>query len=306
MKQFLFVFVLLMHSFFSISQEIKVSSGSIQRLLEFKSKFVASRTIDVWLPDGYSKNEKYAVLYMNDGQMLFDAETTWNKQAWEVEECVSKLIATNSIKKSIVVGIWNNPKKRHPEYFPQKPYESLTVDEKSFVTSKLIEKGRITEEFSPISDAYLKFLVTELKPFIDSNFATKKGKKNTFIAGSSMGALLSMYAICEYPKIFGGAICMSTHWPGIFSLENNPIPAAFLAYLKNNLPDPKNHCLYFDYGNQTLDALYPEIQIKVDAIVRLKGYTDENWSTKFFNGDDHSEQSWRNRLHFPLVFILRK
>lgn len=295
-----------MHTFFLISQEVKVRSGSIQRIVDFKSEFVDARTIDVWLPDGYSNDEKYAVLYMNDGQMLFDAATTWNKQSWEVADCVGKLIATNTIKKCLVVGIWNNPKKRHPEYFPQKPYESLSVAEKSFVSSKLIENGRITAAFDPISDAYLKFIVTELKPFIDSNFATKKGNKDTFIAGSSMGGLLSIYAICEYPKVFGGAICMSTHWPGIFSLEKNPIPEALYSYLENQLPDPKNHCLYFDYGNQTLDALYPEIQLKVDKIVSQKGYTDKNWISKCFLGDDHSERSWKNRLHFPIEFMLRK
>jgi predicted alpha/beta superfamily hydrolase len=288
------------------SQEIKVTSGTIQRFLDFKSEFVAARNIDVWLPDGYSNNEQYAVLYLHDGQMLFDAETTWNKQAWEVDECAGKLVAEKKIKKFIVVAIWNNPNKRHPEYFPQKPYESLSKEQKSFVTFRLKEKGRITDDFKPISDDYLKFLVTELKPFIDRSFATKKSRKNTFIGGSSMGALVSIYAICEYPKVFGGAACMSTHWPGIFSLDNNPIPDAFLSYLNKNLPNPKNHSIYFDCGDQTLDALYPALQKKVDAIMNLKGYTNKNWNTKFFKGEEHSEQSWRKRLHVPLVFLLKK
>ena len=77
------------------------------------------------------------------------------------------------------------------------------------------------------SDAYLKFLVTELKPFIDSTFSVATDRSNTFIAGSSMGGLISMYAVCEYPAVFGGAACLSTHWPGIFTAENNPIPEAF-------------------------------------------------------------------------------
>ena len=71
------------------------------------------------------------------------------------------------------------------------------------------------------SDNYLKFLVKELKPFIDSSFSTLKDQQNTFIAGSSMGGLISMYAICEYPLVFGGAACLSTHWPGIFTMINN-------------------------------------------------------------------------------------
>lgn len=288
------------------AQEVKVSSGSLKRFPSFKSQFIDARNIDVWLPDGYSNTEKYAVLYMHDGQMLYDAATTWNKQAWEVDEVAGKLIADSKTRKFIVVGIWNNDQKRHPEYFPQKPFESLTKEQKEFVTKQLIEKGRIKDSFNPISDLYLKFLVTELKPFIDKTFATKKDRGNTFIAGSSMGGLISMYAICEYPKVFGGAACMSTHWPGIFSVENNPIPDAFINYLKANLPNPKNHKIYFDYGDQTLDALYKPYQEKVDVVMKAKGFTDKNWSTQFFPGKDHSEKSWNERLAIPFVFLLGK
>ena len=76
-----------------ISQEIKVNSGTIKHFKNFESKFVDSRNISVWLPDGYSDKEKYAVLYMHDGQMLFDPELTWNKQAWKIDEIAGKLIS---------------------------------------------------------------------------------------------------------------------------------------------------------------------------------------------------------------------
>ncbi|PWA05045.1 alpha/beta hydrolase [Flavobacterium psychrotolerans] len=288
------------------AQEVKVSAGKVQRFENFKSQFVDVRNIDVWLPDGYSDKEKYAVLYMHDGQMLYDAETTWNKQAWEVDDVAGKLISENKTQKFIVVGIWNSDQKRHPEYFPQKPYESLTQIQRDTITSQLQKAGKTTAVFKPFSDAYLKFLVTELKPYIDKTFSTKKDRKNTFIAGSSMGGLISMYAICEYPKVFGGAACMSTHWPGAFSAANNPIPDAFINYLKNNLPNPKNHKIYFDYGDQTLDVLYKPLQEKVDVVMKAKGFTDKNWITKFFPGKDHSEKSWHDRLDIPLVFLLKK
>jgi enterochelin esterase-like enzyme len=288
------------------TQEVKVSSGTVKRFINFKSKFVDARTIDVWLPEGYSNKKKYAVLYMQDGQMLYDASTTWNKQAWEVDSIAGKLIKENKVAQFIVVGIWNNDKKRHPEYFPEKPYESLSNDQKNTITSELQKAGRTTEVFKPISDNYLKFLVTELKPFIDQNFDTKKDMYHTFIAGSSMGALLSMYAICEYPNVFGGAICMSTHWPGTFSVENNPIPDAFVNYLKTHLPNPKKHTIYFDYGDKTLDALYKPLQEKVDLVMISKGFTKDNWITKFYLGQDHSEKSWRERLTIPLLFLLKK
>ena len=292
--------------FIAISQEVKVSSGKVQRFENFKSQLVNARNIDVWLPDCYSNKEKYAVLYMNDGQALYDAETTWNKQAWEVDEIAGKLIPDGKTKKFIVVGIWNNGPKRHPEYFPQKPFESLTQIQKDTVTAQLQKAGRTKEIFQPYSDLYLKFLVTELKPFIDKNFSTKPEQKNTFIAGSSMGGLISMYAICEYPKVFGGAACLSTHWPGTFTVANNPIPSAFVNYLNANLPNPKDHKIYFDYGDQTLDAMYKPLQEKVDIVMKAKGFTNKNWETKFFPGENHSEVAWAKRLDIPLLFLLKK
>lgn len=301
-KIFLVPFVLFaMHS---KSQDVKVSSGKVQRFENFKSNFVDARNVDVWLPDGYSDKEKYAVLYMHDGNMLYDAETTWNKQAWEVDQIAGKLIAENKTRKFIVVGIWNNGQKRHLEYFPQKAYESLGQIQKDSITAQIKKAGKTPAVFKPISDKYLKFIVKELKPFIDKKFATNSNKKNTFIAGSSMGGLISFYAICEYPKIFGGAACLSTHWPGLFAWENNPVPTALATYLKNNLPNPKNHKIYFDYGDQTLDALYPPLQQKIDVVMMEKGFKTKNWITKFFPGKDHSEASWRERFNIPLEFLL--
>ena len=299
------IVVALFFSCFLYCQVPKVSSGKIERFENFPSQYVDARNIDVWLPDGYSDKEKYAVLYMHDGQMLFDADITWNKQSWEVDETAGKLNAEGKIKKFIVVGIWNNGAKRHPEYFPQKPYESLTQIQRDTITAQLQKAGRVKEAFHPYSDLYLKFLVKEVKPFIDKTFSTKKDKSNTFIAGSSMGGLISMYGLCEYPNVFGGATCLSTHWPGTFSSENNPIPEAFKNYLQSKLKKIKKNKIYFDYGNQTLDAMYPPLQQKVDEMMKANGLTENNWITKYFPGKDHSEKSWAERLHFPLEFLLK-
>ena len=121
-----------------------------------------------------------------------------------------------------------------------------------------------------------------------------------------MGGLISMYAICEYPEIFSGAACLSTHWVGTHTLKNNPIPNSFINYLQDNLPDSKSHKIYFDTGDQILDALYPTIQNKVDRIMIENGYNDQNWVTKYYKGADHSEKSWNARLHVPLTFLLAK
>lgn len=288
------------------AQKAKVASGKIQHFADFKSQYVPARNIDVWVPDGYSDTEKYAVLYMHDGQMLFDATTTWNKQEWKADETAGKLIADGKTKKFIIVGISNGGAMRHSEYFPQKPFEALpqAVQDTIYAIGK--DKGNALFGGKINSDNYLKFIVTELKPFIDKTFSTKTDAANTVIAGSSMGGLISMYAICEYPDVFGGAACISTHWPGTRSLKNNPIPDAFFDYLSKHLPSKENHKLYFDCGDQELDAMYPRLQKRANYILYEAGYTDENSMTKFFEGKNHSEQAWAERLDIPLLFLLKK
>ncbi|NJB37766.1 alpha/beta hydrolase [Croceivirga sp. JEA036] len=287
------------------NQMPKVVGGTLERLENFKSEYVTARNVDIWLPKGYSNKNKYAVLYMHDGQMLYDADMAWNKQTWNVDDIASELLKENKVKPFIVVGIHNGGATRHPDYFPQKPYQSLSIAEKDTVTAQLKASTHVKSgDFTPNSDNYLKFLVKELKPYIDQKFSVKTNRKNTFIAGSSMGGLISMYAISEYPKVFGGAICMSTHWVGTFNLDNNPMPRAFLSYLKENLPNPRKHKIYFDCGDKTLDALYPEIQAKVDVVMKEHGYKSKNWQTRYFPGENHSEDAWQKRFSIPLKFML--
>ncbi|WP_396169091.1 alpha/beta hydrolase [Flavobacterium sp.] len=285
----------------------KVSSGTLERIENLSSKYITARNIDVWLPENYSFSKKYAVLYMHDGQMLYDSETTWNKQAWEVDAIMGKLLQENIIQDVIVVGIWNGGVTRHIDYFPQKPFESLTKNKQDSIYKANRSNGQSVFNNGKInSDNYLKFIVQEVKPMIDKKYSVYTDKAHTFVAGSSMGGLISLYAICEYPKIFGGAACLSTHWPGIFSLEHNPIPDAFFEYLKKHLPNPKGHKIYFDYGTATLDAMYQTLQTKADAIMKAKGYGTSNWMTRKFEGDDHSEKSWSKRFAIPMEFLLGK
>jgi enterochelin esterase-like enzyme len=285
----------------------KPSSGRIIRTENFSSKHVPARNVDVWLPDNYTASKKYAVLYMHDGQMLFDSSITWNKQEWGVDETLNQLMQQNKIRDCIVVGIWNGGKSRHPEYFPQKPFEALSKEKQQLVYSAYRSGGQSIFSGLPISsDNYLKFLVEELKPFIDKNYSTKTDASNTFVAGSSMGGLISLYALCEYPTIFGGAACLSTHWPGLFSMENNPVPAVFFSYLKNHLPSAKQHRIYFDHGTETLDSMYASLQLQVDAIMKQKKYRPSNWISRSWPGQDHSEKSWRSRLDIPITFLLKQ
>ena len=281
-----------------------VCSGKVDRLVSFPSKFISSRNIDIWLPKNYSPQQKYAVLYMHDGQMLFDANKTWNKQEWGVDETLTKLFANKDIKKCIVVGIWNTPN-RHSEYFPQKPFNSLPKAYKDSLLNKALKYGN-QKLFSKrvCSDNYLKFIVTELKPYIDKHYNVKKDSSNTFIGGSSMGGLISMYALFEYPSVFGGVICMSTHWLGTHQIKNNPIPIAFANYIEKNIRKLNTHKLYFDYDTETLDQIYEPYQKMINKVLKDKKY--KHFKSKKFKGHNHSENSWKMRLAIPFKFLLKK
>jgi predicted alpha/beta superfamily hydrolase len=271
-----------------------VSLGSIIRHW-FTSKIVDNRYVDVWLPVNYNKAHKYAVLYMHDGQMLFDSTSTWNKQAWNIDKTLGNLLAKGSIEPTIVVAIHNNGNKRHAEYFPEKVINTIPEPQKSQLDSLFVGSTR--------ADDYLNFIVTELKPFIDSNYSTYTDQQHTYMAGSSMGGLISLYAFCEYPNVFSRVACLSTHWIGTFT-DNTQIPDAIDAYLKDNLPGITNRIIYFDHGTAGLDALYQTYQSNVDKILANKGFTTLNWKSEVYNGADHNEKTWGERFDIPAVFIL--
>jgi hypothetical protein len=97
--------------------------------------------------------------------------------------------------------------------------------------------------------------------------------------------------------VFAGAGCLSTHWPAVRGVIGD--------YLQRVLPTAGNHKLYFDYGTRTLDAGYEVYQDQVDRVVRAKGYTpSRDWLTLKFEGAEHGEGAWRERVHRPLEFLL--
>jgi predicted alpha/beta superfamily hydrolase len=282
-----------------LAQTPKVSTGKLDFYENFQSMFVNPRNVAVWLPENYSPKKKYAVLYMHDGQNLFDSTITFNKQEWSIDETIGKLQKEGEIKECIVVGIWNTPYRRQ-EYYPAKAFYSIP---QHWQDSLLIDMGA-DKKTKPLSDKYLSFIVKELKPFIDKTYSTKPNRKNTFISGSSMGGLISLYAICEYPKIFGGAACISTHWTGSVYRNKLEIANGFMDYMKKYLPSPKTHKIYFDYGTETLDTWYKPYQLLANEIMQQKGFSQKNWTTKEFKGDAHDEKSWKRRFEIPAKFIL--
>jgi predicted alpha/beta superfamily hydrolase len=286
------------------TREGDYAGGTLLRIDDFPSNFIPPRKVDIWLPENYSKSKKYAVVYMHDGQMLFDSRITWNQQEWKVDEVSAQLMTDSITKNFIVVAPFNINELRHSEYFPQKPFESLSESVKD---SLFDEAKQNNFKFDSVtSDKYLSFIVKELKPYIDANYSVLTDQKNTFVMGSSMGGLISMYAICEYPKIFGGSASLSTHWPGGNPNDNDLLADTFFEYMESNLPSSKNHSIYFDYGTESLDKFYPKYAQRINLILKDKGYTKSNSRNLKFEGADHSELSWQKRLHVPLTFLLKK
>ena len=292
----------------SVAYKTELSAGNIERIEVFPSKYIASRTVDIWLPENYSATKKYAVLYMHDGQMLFDAETTWNKQEWNIDKTGGDLLAKGLLKHFIVVGIHSIASSRFFDLYPQKALNYIPKNTLEGIFS-IAKENNVDMDLSKFNgDAYLKFLIQELKPYIDRTYAVQPDKENTFVMGSSMGGLMSMYAICEYPEVFSGAACLSTHWIGMKydKVDTGSIATSFFDYIKDHMPDPNTHRIYFDFGTETLDQYYVEFEQEVNVLFKSKGYTNKNFENLKFEGADHTERSWQKRLDIPLTFLLKK
>lgn len=221
------------------------------------------RRIWIYLPDSYTTSGKtYPVLYMHDGQNVFDDATSGFGE-WGVDEALDSLGPKH--REIIVVAIDNGGEKRLNEY---SPYD--------------MEKYGKGE-----GDQYVDFLVQTLKPYIDKHYRTKKDGKNTFIAGSSMGGLISFYAILKYPKVFGGA--------GVFS------PAFWITpQLKNIDPQKAKKVkgkIYFYAGQMESESMVPDMlnvfeqmrkgsKAKMQSVIRAEG--------------KHNEPAWRKE--FPLFY----
>ncbi len=291
---------------FGLTSVAVADSGTIDTIEEFASEYVATRRVDIWLPDDYSATgPALPVIYAQDGQNLFRSETAaWGGNEWGVDETIAKLVAEKKIRSAIVVGIWNTPK-RFLEYGPQKPWESLPESTRQEMTVEMNELFGEGHGGKPLSDNYLKFMVKELKPYIDKNYNTLPGQPDTFTMGSSMGGLISIYAIARYPDVFGGAMCLSTHWPISIKIDRDDIADAIIGYLDTALPQAGNNRIYFDFGTETLDAWYEPHQGKMDKVMQSHGFVQgKDWITMKFEGEPHSEVAWKKRVHIPIEFML--
>ena len=265
-------------------------TGERQVLQAFPSAHVPARQVEVWLPPGYGRDttQRYPVLYLHDGQNVFDPATAFGGVDWGIDETMTRLIAERRVRPAIVVAVWNSPA-RAQEYMGAK---LLPAGSSSFTMGSGLPPMN-----GPLrSEAYLRFLTEELKPFIDRRFRTRPGREDTMVMGSSMGGLISLYALGEHPHVFGAAASLSTHWPAG--------DGAMLRYLETAMPDPATHRVYLDHGTRGLDAAYGPYQARAEALFRAKGYEGRQLMSRVVDGAEHNERAWRVRADEALRFLL--
>jgi enterochelin esterase-like enzyme len=250
--------------------------------------------VTVWLPPGYGTDKRrYGVVYMHDAQNLFFPEKSNFNKVWAADKSALRLIKAKKVAPFIIVGVDQPGKDRMRQYYPRAILPMLGSEARA--NAEMLMAG------TPLSDEYLDFLVHELKPRIDRDYRTKTERKHTAIAGSSMGGLISLYAITQYPKTFGIAGCVSTHTPladpGKLGAANPDVIAVWGKYVSRMIGKPGGRRIWFDHGDQTLDAFYEPYQQALDTALIKEGWRkNRDFSSRAYPGAAHEENAWAARM----------
>jgi predicted alpha/beta superfamily hydrolase len=261
---------------------------------EVPSAFVPQTRVTVWLPPGYAREtgRRYPVVYMHDGQNLFLKERSGYNKIWAADKAALRLIAAEKVPPFIIVGVDHPGKERYQQYFPVK-------------VPRAEYRQQIERLEGPLTgDAYVRFIADELKPFIDRTYRTRAASKDTAVAGSSMGGLISLYLLAERPDRFGKAAAVSTHLAlvGPDRLKTMPgmeqaVIEDWRGYLGKRLGRPRGRKLWMDHGTKTLDAGYAPFQLPVDAEIQRLGWRQgKDFESRVYQGAEHDENAWAARL----------
>ena len=265
----------------AIAQRPHTLTGDVRTHKNFHSKILHNdRDVLVYLPPGYeaAKGKKYPVLYVHDGQNLFDGATSFIPgKEWRLDETAQALIEAGKIEPLIIVGIYNN-KDRIDEYTP--------------VADAKYKGGN--------ADLYGRMLVEELKPFVDTQYRTKKDAGHTGLCGSSLGGLVSLYLALKYPNVFGRVAVVS---PSVW-FANKQI----VRYVEA-LPKKPALRIWMDIGTKE-GRTAEEAQHSVEDARLLKvALMKKGWKIgKGFNyveaaGAEHNEDAWAVRAASILTFL---
>lgn len=241
-------------------------TGNVHKHTEFVFNTLKPRDIIVWLPPAYDTDsaKRYPVLYMQDGQNLFNPATSFTGIDWQIDEAADSLLQSKQIEPLIVVGI-NNTDDRMKEYVP-----------------------------STLSEDYMKLVVSVIKPFIDKHYRTLADKENTRVGGSSAGGTISFMLAWKYDTIFVGALCLSP----AFLIDSIDC----ISMVKNYSGKSKSLHFYFDNGGQGIDSLLqPGLDEMINALT-AKGYREgTDFFTEIDRLADHTEKAWAHR--FPYILL---
>jgi len=244
-------------------------TGTVKYHRNVKGDNVLSRDLVVWLPPNYIEEERsYPVVYMQDGQNIFDPATSSYGTDWAIDETCDSLIKAGKIPAVIVVGIYNT-NDRNEEYHPGKKGEN-----------------------------YMRYVVETIKPLIDSNYRTKPDKENSIVGGSSSGATFAFMMAWEYPDVFSKTICLSP----AFKINNIDLVKTVNEYKG----DKKPLQFYIDNGGIALETkLQPGIDKMLEAL-QQKGYK-EGQDYLWIKDDkaQHNEAAWAKRFPTAIEWIMR-
>jgi len=266
-----FYLIFLLITIFSTSSKSQTNSIGKEKMVSknvnvidtafFMPQLNRYRRIWIYLPEGYSDSDKrYPVIYMHDGQNLFDNSTSFAGE-WNVDETTDSLIKSG-VNKAIIIGIDNGGKFRIDEYTP-------------FYNK---------EYGGGYGSKYMNFVVKTLKPFIDNNYRTLSDRNNTSIMGSSLGGLISFYGILKYKKIFSKAVIMSpSFW---FSNKIYFIPNYSSRYPLQFL---------FIAGDSESETMVSNIYKMTDKL-KAKKYPQESYKVEIVKGGKHNEKLWRSKF----------
>ena len=256
-------------------------TGNIQKHRGFRSRIFANRRdVLVYLPRGYRRFSRlrYPVLYLQDGQNVFDAATAFSHVEWGVDETAQQLIRKNLIEPIIIVAIANTGEERIHEYAPTRGV--IDADAKRKKRSRGLAKN------------YGRFLIEELKPYIDKRYRTKPEAEFTGLGGSSLGGLLTLSLGLWFPNVFTRLIAMS---PSVW--WDDQVIVKMVEKLNQKLPLK----IWLDTG--TNEPGWERARTLCAALVEKGWKMFDDLQYTEYAGGDHSEAAWSTRVDPALRFL---
>jgi enterochelin esterase-like enzyme len=272
----------------------------------FPSGGLRPRDLFVWVPDAVVPRDGFPVLYMQDGQNLFDARLVPFGAAWEVDRSISRLADAGTVAPAIVVGIASTAD-RFIEYAPYPILDRLPAPARDAVESAWGGEAR--------SCAYAMLVMDRVKPLIDEHFPTCPLPEATFLGGSSLGAVAALEMLARYPGRVAGAACLSAHFSLLPVTETEVLPdgfadavtAAVADFAGTCLPPAGRHILWIDRSTLGIDRFYgPTHAAVLSALSRLGFVEGADLGVGCYAGVGHDEGAWRDRLDDALGFLLAK